>query len=511
VTTPTSKPTPASGAVRARDPRTGEPTGESFTATGAEGVDRAVRAAAAALPGWAALGARGRAAALEAAADALDAATDGLVALADAETALGAPRLTGEVARTTGQLRLFAEVLREGSYAGVILTPADPAAGRPDLRRMLQPIGPVAVYAASNFPFAFSVAGGDTAAALAAGCPVVVKAHEGHPGTSAAVAGIVADALAEAGAPEGTLALVHGFDAGVALVQHPVVRAAAFTGSQRGGRALHDLAAARPEPIPFFGELGSVNPVVVLPGAARARGAELARGYAASLTLGSGQFCTNPGLIFVPEESGLAAAVGEAVTGSGAGPLLTAAIEAGYRRQTAELDGSAALTPLATGTADPAAPHAVAPRAWYVTLDAFAADLDTLREECFGPAGLVVGYLDPADLEPVLARLGGSLTASVHTEPGDEGDRAAAGRLGAVLARTAGRLVHNGWPTGVAVCWAMHHGGPYPATTAPHHTSVGATSIARFLVPVAYQDWPDELLPDELKDANPLGLPRRTA
>ncbi len=296
--------------IQGFDPRTGEPVGEPVAETTDAEVDAAVAAAVAAAPAWGAF--PRRAEALEAVADALDARVGELAAIADTETALGGERLTGEVARTTGQLRLFAAVLRDGGYADVALTPAQGVV--PDLRRMDRPVGPVAVFAASNFPFAFSVAGGDTASALAAGCPVVVKAHEGHPVTSDVTAEIVAGALASAGAPAGTFALIHGVQAGLRLLRHPLIAAAGFTGSTAGGLALATIAAERPVPIPFYGELGSVNPSVVLPGAAFSRPAAIATGYTGSLTLGTGQFCTNPGLLFVPEDVGLLSAIGEAAS-----------------------------------------------------------------------------------------------------------------------------------------------------------------------------------------------------
>ncbi len=495
--------------VQGHDPRTGKPVGDPVPADTPQEVAAAVRAAAAAFPDWSERPAADRAAALERVAAALDLHTEELAALADRETALGAVRLRGEVGRTTGQLRLFAEVLRDGGYLDAVLTPADPALGRPDLRRMLRPVGPVAVFGASNFPFAFSVAGGDTASALAAGCPVVVKAHEGHPRTSLAVADLVGAALREAGAPDGAFATVAGFEAGAALVTAPQIKAVGFTGSLRGGRALYDLAARRPDPIPFFGELGSVNPVVVLPGAAAGRPDDIAAGYAASLTLGAGQFCTNPGLLFVPDGPDgeeLLAALARAVGGSHGAPMLTERVHRSYRERVGVLDGHRALRPVATGDAGEGE-WTAAPRLWRTDLESFEADLAELGEECFGPAGLVVVYRELDALCAALPRIGGSLTASVHAA---EADRAALGPLGEVLARLAGRLVHNGWPTGVAVCWAMHHGGPWPASTASGHTSVGASAIDRWLVPVAYQDWPDELLPPPLRAANPLGIPRRT-
>jgi NADP-dependent aldehyde dehydrogenase len=491
-------------AVQGIDPRTGRPTGEPIPFTARDELDVIAASAAAAFEAWSATSAVGRAAALDLVADRLDEGADKLVEIADAETGLGAVRLTGEVTRTSNQLRLFGDVLRDGGYVEAIISPAKASATppRPDVRRMLVPRGPVAVFSASNFPFAFSVAGGDTASALAAGCPVVVKAHEGHPATSAAVAAIAAAALREAGAPEGTFGIVYGPPAGAPLAQHPAITAVGFTGSLRGGRALFDLAVARPDPIPFYGELGSLNPVVVLPDAAERDAERIASGYAGSLTMGTGQFCTKPGLLFVPDSGPLPDRIAEAVAATPGGPMLTA------RMRDAYADDSAwqGLPLLAEGGASDDA-FGARPQVRLVELSGFAADLDALTEERFGPAGLVVRYRSVDELLRVLAHLPGSLTGSVHAT---DLDAAAAARVADVLRRKAGRLIMNGWPTGVAVCWAMHHGGPWPATTDARHTSVGATSIGRWLVPVAYQDWADELLPPELQRANPLGLPRRT-
>ena len=332
-----------------------------------------------------------------------------IAAIADTETALGGERLTGEVARTTGQLRLFATVLRDGTatrYLDAVVTPAQGVV--PDLRRINRPVGPVAVFAASNFPFAFSVAGGDTASALAAGCPVVVKAHEGHPVTSDVTAEIVAGALASAGAPAGTFGLVHGVQAGLRLLQHPAVAAAGFTGSTGGGLALAKIAAERPVPIPFYGELGSVNPCVVLPGAAFSRPAAIATGYTGSLTLGAGQFCTNPGLLFVPEDVGLLSAIAEAAGASAGGPMLTGRIFAGYQDAVAEAAGHPGVTELAAGQPG-AGPWGATPRVFQVTLKEFAADIAVLSRERFGPAGLVITYPSVEDLLPVLGVLAGNL------------------------------------------------------------------------------------------------------
>jgi len=486
------------------NPRTGEPVGEPIPATDPDQVDAVVAAAAAAAPAWAAMGGRARAAALDAIADALDTAADELVALADAETALGDARLHGEIDRTTGQLRMFAGIVHEGSYVEAIITPADPAAMRPDVRRMLAPIGPVAVFAASNFPFAFSVAGGDTASALAAGCPVVVKAHENHPRTSARVAEVLASALRSTGTPNGVCGLVFGVEAGRRLVTHPGVRAVGFTGSTAAGRALFDLASRRPHPIPFYGELGSVNPVVILPSAARSRAQDLAAGYAASLTLGTGQFCTNPGIVFAPAEPDLLAAIRVAISSSRGGPMLTRRMHDSYLAA-ANNAAWADRELLARGHADGI--WAAAPEVRTVSIGEFAGDLDQLTQERFGPAGLVVTYHRLEDLLAVLAALPGSLTATIHAT-GDELDAVRA--VADTLAPIAGRLIMNGWPTGVAVCWAMHHGGPWPATTNPSHTSVGSAATRRWLAPIAYQDWPDPLLPPALQAGNPLQITRLT-
>jgi NADP-dependent aldehyde dehydrogenase len=391
---------------------------------------------------------------------------------------------------------MFAGVLRDGEYADVAITPAEGVT--PDLRRINRPVGPVAVFAASNFPFAFSVAGGDTASALAAGCPVVVKAHEGHPVTSDLTAEIVTGALASAGAPAGTFGLIHGVQAGLSLLRHPAIRAAGFTGSTTGGLALAKIAAERPVPIPFFGELGSVNPSVVLPGAAFSRPAAVATGYVGSLTLGAGQFCTNPGLLFVPEDVGLLTAISEAADASAGGPMLTGRIFAGFEEAVEEAADHPGVTDLASGQPGPG-PWGATPRVFQISLKEFAADLAVLSRERFGPAGLVITYPAVEDLLPVLAALAGNLVGTVHVDTDSPADIELARQVVAVLERIAGRVVCNGWPTGVAVVAAQNHGGPWPATTVPSSTSVGTAAIRRWLVPVAYQDFPAELLPPGLR------------
>ena len=468
-------------------------------------VDQLVRAAAAAAPAWAALAPAARAAALTAVADALDAARDELVALAQRETHLPEGRLTGELRRTTFQLRLFAEVVTEGAHLDARNDHADAdwpmGAARPDLRRVNEPLGPVLVFAASNFPFAFSVAGGDTASALAAGCPVLLKAHPGHPALSRLTGEVVVEALRSAGAPDGTFAVLFGVEAGTAALRHPAVKAAAFTGSQHAGRALFDIAAARPEPIPFYGELGSVNPTFVTPAAARERAEEIAGGFVSSFTLGVGQFCTKPGILFVPGGSGLAERLAAAELPAGA-QMLNERLHSGYVERLGELRSHPAVRVLAEGD-DPLGDRP-GPTVLATTARDFRAATAELAAECFGPTALVVEYDDAAELPGLAAALEGQLTATVQ---GTEGDDVA--DLVAALAGRAGRVLWNEWPTGVSVTHAQQHGGPYPATTAPSTTSVGTAAITRFLRPVAYQNMPEQFLPEALREDNPLGIPRR--
>ncbi len=489
--------------IQGFNPRTGKPTGEPVAETTGADVDGVVAAAVEALPAWAALDDEDRARVLEAVASALDERAAELVALADEETALGQTRLTGEVGRATGQLRLFAGVLRGGGYHDIAESPA--GGGISEIGRVSHPVGPVAVFAASNFPFAFSVMGGDTASALAAGCPVVVKAHEGHPNTSELTAQIARDALARAGAPAGVFALVQGVDAGLQLLKHPDIAAAGVTGSTAGGLALARICADREVPIPFFGELGAVNPVVVLPAAAAQRATDIASGYAGSLTLGAGQFCTNPGLLFVPaRDEALRGAIADAVSESSGAPMLSERIYAGYEAALAEIEAHPAVTSVAAG-ATGEGPWGATPRLFVTTLEEFAADLTVLARERFGPAGLLITYPSAEELLPVLARLGGNLVGRVHGDLDDRADLGTARQVIAVFERTVGRIVWNGWPTGVAVNAAQHHGGPYPATTAPATTSVGSTAIRRWLIPVAYQGLPAELLPGPLAAAERAG------
>ncbi|MDR7380763.1 aldehyde dehydrogenase family protein [Promicromonospora iranensis] len=465
-----------------------------------------------------------RAAALRGAATALADHADELVALAQEETGLAEARLRGELKRTQVQLRLFAHVVSDGAYLDVRLDEADPdfvLGPRPDLRRSLWPVGPVLNFAASNFPFAFSVAGGDTAAALAAGCPVIVKAHPGHPRLSERTAEIVAAALTEAGLPEGTLQLVASQDAGVALVEHPAVRAAAFTGSQRVGQLLAARAAARPDPIPLFGELGSVNPVLVSAQALHERADELLGGYVASVSGSAGQLCTKPGFLLVPEGTDHDDAVAHAAVQVPEHRLLNPSIADGYERRVAQVLGVDGVRVVHAGgvrrgdAGDPGSPADGAGQAW-VTPTFVAVPLDLLRrageallDEVFGPFSVIVEYPDGTDLAAVVAELfPGNLTLTMHLGERESSEEQAA--LVARLGRHAGRVLLGGWPTGVAVTPAMQHGGPWPATTTDG-TSVGTAAIGRFLRGVAFQDAPQELLPPPLRDDNPWGVPRTVA
>ncbi|MFJ7153003.1 aldehyde dehydrogenase (NADP(+)) [Streptomyces sp. NPDC100445] len=501
----------AAAPVWSVDPRTGKQREQVAVEATAQEVDAAVRAASAARD---ALADRAvRAAFLRSAADGLEAARDALVETADAETALGPARLTGELARTAYQLRAFAGIVDEGAFLDVIIDHPDDTATPPvpDLRRYKVPLGVVAVYSASNFPFAFSVAGGDTASALAAGCPVVVKAHPDHPALSELVAGVLRRAAAGHGVPEGVVGLVHGFEAGIELIRHPLVAAAGFTGSVRGGRALFDAAAARPVPIPFHGELGSLNPVLVTEAAAAERAEEIGGGLAGSMTLGTGQFCVKPGLVLVPSGTGgdrlvksLAAAVGDA----GAGVLLDHRMRDNFVagvRERAGLEG--VESPVEPGPGDA---HTVSPGFLTVPASRLTEEgaHDLLLEECFGPVTVVVRYEDDGEATAVLSRLPGNLTATVQVSAEEAAGHGRGPELLAALTPLAGRVLVNGWPTGVAVAPAQHHGGPYPATTSTS-TSVGGTAVERWLRPVAYQNAPEALLPAELRDDNPLGLPRR--
>ena len=485
------------------EPVAGAPT--AFPRGTPELVDAACRAAAEAFGGYGRTSRSQRAALLRRIGEAIEARGAAITAIGTAETGLPGARLDGERGRTVGQLRLFADHIEDGAYLDRRHDAALPDRAplpRPDLRLMQRPIGPVAVFGASNFPLAFSVAGGDTASALAAGCPVVVKGHPGHPGTGALVGEAIAEAVAAEGLHPGTFSLVNdggaegGHAVGEALVRHPAIRAVGFTGSLRGGRALYDIAAARPDPIPFFGELGSVNPVFVLPAAAEARLEAVARGWVGSLTLGVGQFCTNPGLVIVPaaHADAFVDSAHRALHELGDAPMLTGGIARAYAegvRRLAAVEGVELIHLADTG----GAPARVAATALLRTDAArFTPDM---AHEVFGPSGLVIAADGPDAMLALAGGLKGQLTATLHLE---EADHDAARALMPALERVAGRILCNGFPTGVEVADAMMHGGPWPASTNASTTSVGTLAIRRWLRPVCYQDVPEALLPDELRD-----------
>lgn len=469
-------------------------------------VDATVRRAHAAATAATAATPTERASWLTAVAQALTDHTDQLVALARLETHLPEARLRGELTRTAFQLGLLAEEVAVGVPLDATIDHADPDWGmgpRPDLRRMNVPLGVVAVFGASNFPFAFSVIGGDSAAALAAGCAVVHKIHEAHPRLGALTSEVVVEALGRTGAPAGLFATVTGRDAGTALVDHPLVKAVGFTGSARVGRLLLDRTAARPEPIPFFGELGSTNPVFVTPAAWAARGDTVLSEFVASYTLGMGQFCTKPGILLLPRLD--AAAVDTLrgiVTDAGAGtsPMLTADLAQGFRTMRAQVAAHPGVDVVEPGGDD----DAPAPALLMASVDGVRRDPQLLAEEMFGPASLVVQYDDEADLLEVATLLSGQLTATVHAETDDN-----ITALAEVLSQKVGRVIFNSWPTGVTVSHAQHHGGPFPATTSAATTSVGTAAVRRFMRPVAYQGFPDAQLPLPLQELNPWGVPRR--
>ena len=468
-------------------------------------VDRAVEAAENAFHSYRRVSADVRAEFLDRIAEAIDTSRH-LLEVANAETALPPERLAAERGRTAGQLRMFANQIREGSWVNARIDRARPdrkPLPKPDIRRMLIPIGPVAVFAASNFPLAFSVAGGDTASALAAGCPVVVKAHPAHPATSELAAGAVIDAIKATGIPPGTFSLIHSTRNEIArtLVQRPRIKAVAFTGSLRAGRALFDAAASRPDPIPVYAEMGSVNPVFLLPGALAERGEAIAEGLKNSVTLGVGQFCTNPGLTIGIGDEGFerfARRMQQLITDAPAGRMLYPALfqsyQAGVDRLSAIHGVGTTRSPVSTGEAS----HACA--SMFETGAQTFIRHPELGEEVFGPSTVVVRCGSREEMETIAHRLDGQLTATIHGTPSDLAEYAS---LISVLEDKAGRLIVNGYPTGVEVCASMQHGGPYPATTDSRTTSVGTAAIHRFARPVAYQDFPHSLLPLELWDANP--------
>ncbi len=500
-------------AFRATSPLDSQPLDPEFHECTVAAVDAALVSAEEAFAIYRRTTPEARAAFIEKIAEEILALGDALIERAHLESGLPKDRLIGERGRTVSQLRLFAEILREGSWCDARIDTALPERKplpRADLRRMLVPLGPVIVFGASNFPLAFSVAGGDTASALAAGCPVIVKGHPAHPGVSELVAGAIAKAVEGCGLPAGIFSMLHGSgeEIGVALVRHPLTRAAGFTGSHTAGRALFDAAVRRPEPIPVFAEMSSLNPLFILPGALRQSGGRIAEGLKTSVTMGVGQFCTKPGLVFGiggPDLQKFVADLSTAIAGAAPATMLHAGISRAYHASLDRMEKTPGVVALAMSDA---APDAAKTQGEAVI---FATDGDDffvraeLHEEVFGPYALVVTAKDTESLARLAGRLEGQLTATVHGTPED---LAGAGELLAILERKAGRLIINGFPTGVEVCPAMHHGGPYPATSDARFTSVGTAAILRWARPVCYQGFPAALLPVELHDDNPRGIMR---
>lgn len=499
------------GQIKGVDPATGETLEPAFGGATRADVEQAAALAAEAFAPYRSLPYETRATFLEAIAEHIEAIGDDLIVRVMAETGLPRPRLEGERARTTGQLRLFAGVLRDGGFLDARIDPALPdrkPLPRPDLRLRNVPLGPVAVFGASNFPLAFSVAGGDTASALAAGCPVIVKAHPAHPGTSEMVGRAIQAAVASVGLHPGVFSMIHdsGYEVGQALVADPRIKAAGFTGSRRGGLALAAIAQGRPEPIPFYAEMSSINPVILLPAALKARGAAIAPDFVAALTLGAGQFCTNPGLILAldgPELDAFVEAAGQAVEAAPASVMLTPGICKAFAHGVAALSEAPEVTTVARG--QEGIGHTGRAALFSVSGQDFLAN-PRLHEEVFGAASIVVRCADQAQLEQVIDAIEGQLTIALHM---DEPDHALAAILLPALELKAGRILVNGFGTGVEVAHAMVHGGPFPATSDARATSVGTLAIARFLRPVSYQNLPQALLPAELRTDNPLGLARR--
>ncbi len=498
---------------RAVNPLGAAPLEPVFFAAGEKEISDAMALAEAAFESFRETTGEQRAAFLERIADEIMTLGGDLIARANQETGLPESRLTGERARTVNQLKMFAQIVREGSWVDARIDPAMPGRQplpRPDLRRMLIPLGPAVVFGASNFPFAYSVAGGDTASALATGSPVVVKAHERHPGTSELVATAIRRAVVVCDLPPGVFSMLHGLgkSVGIALVKHPSARAVGFTGSRIAGRALFDAAAARPDPIPVFAEMSSLNPVFILPGALRERGAKIAEGLKNSVTLGAGQFCTKPGLVFGLQDAAFEQfqnALAQALESIAPTTMLHAGICDAYHRGLAHVAQVNGVKLLARSRENPdrakTQGEAVLAR---TDLNHFR-EHPELAEEIFGPFSILISAPTLAELEAVARNLEGQLTATVHGTPDDLQQSK---RLLRILECKAGRLIINGFPTGVEVCPAMNHGGPYPATTDVRFTSVGTAALHRFVRPICYQDFPASLLPEALQNENPSGIYR---
>ncbi|MEJ5056719.1 MULTISPECIES: aldehyde dehydrogenase (NADP(+)) [unclassified Pseudomonas] len=495
-------------ALQSHDASTGEALPFTFMQATADEVHAAAQAAAAAYPSFRNLPATRRADFLEAIAAQLDALNDEFVALVTRETALPSGRIQGERGRTSGQMRLFAQVLRRGDFYAARIDRALPdrqPLPRVDLRQYRIGIGPVAVFGASNFPLAFSTAGGDTAAALAAGCPVVFKAHSGHMATAEIVADAIIRAAEQTDMPKGVFNMIYGAGVGEALVKHPAIQAVGFTGSLKGGRALCDMAAARPQPIPVFAEMSSINPVVVLPEALQVRGEKIARELVASVVQGCGQFCTNPGLVIgirSPRFSAFTAQLATLMAEQPAQTMLNAGTLGSYEKGVHALISHPGITHLAGHEQHG---NQARPQLFKADVSLLLRGDPLLQEEVFGPTTIIVEVADTTELQQALNSLHGQLTATLIGEAQDLQEHA---DLLVLLEQKVGRVLFNGYPTGVEVCDAMVHGGPYPATSDARGTSVGTLAIERFLRPVCYQNCPDTLLPDALKNANPLGIAR---
>ena len=494
--------------VKSVDASTGEALPHDFYQATPEEVDAAAKAAAAAYPAYRSLSAERRAQFLDAVADELDALGDEFVAVVCRETALPAARIQGERGRTSGQMRLFAKVLRRGEFYGARIDRALPERKplpRPDLRQYRIGLGPVAVFGASNFPLAFSTAGGDTASALAAGCPVVFKAHSGHMATAELVADSILRAAEKTAMPAGVFNMIYGSGVGEALVKHPAIQAVGFTGSLKGGRALCDMAAARPQPIPVFAEMSSINPVIVLPQALAVRAESVARDLTASVVQGCGQFCTNPGLVIgihSPQFSAFVQQVAGLMGDQPAQTMLNAGTLSSYGQGLQKLLAHSRIEHLA---GSPQAGNQAQPQLFKADVSLLLDGDEVLQEEVFGPTTVFVEVADQAQLSAALNGLHGQLTATII---GESADFEQFGELTALLEQKVGRILLNGYPTGVEVCDSMVHGGPYPATSDARGTSVGTLAIDRFLRPVCFQNYPDSLLPEALKNGNPLGIQR---
>jgi len=496
-------------AIHAINPSTGEEIRPEFYSATYEEVDESARLASRAFETYRRASGKQKAAFLRKIAEHIESLGDDLVDRATQETALPAPRIKGETDRTCNQLRLFAEMVEEGSWVDARIDRGDPnrtPMAKPDVRSMLQPLGPVAVFCASNFPLAFSVAGGDTASALAAGNPVIVKAHHAHPGTAELVGLAVSRAVAECNLPEGVFSLLYGpgREVGRQLITHPLIRAGGFTGSRSGGQTLMKLASSRPEPIPFYAEMSSVNPIFILPSALCEKSEAIAKGLQASVTLGAGQFCTNPGLVFIPHDRSekLIARLGELMTTTAPFTMLTPGICSAYRESAEKLRHNSRVESIIEQKVNEAG-NCLARAALFQTDAISFLEDQSLCDEVFGPSTMLIKYSSREQLIDCARSLEGQLTATIHA---DEEELKNSHDLIAILQTKAGRLVFNGLPTGVEVGHAMVHGGPFPATSDGRSTSVGVRAALRFARLVCYQDWPDEALPEELKSANPLHI-----